>query len=287
MKVFVISGRSGSGKSTVLHALEDAGYTCIDNFPVLLLNQLIDKYVDNQNYNNLAVSIDARSPSSELYRLPDVLQSLTQESFQPRLVYLDAQSSVLVKRFDETRRRHPLEQIGSDLVQCIDAETNLLAHLADIADLKIDTTNLSQHELTRLTNSLLIKGDSREIVLLFRSFAFRNGVPVDADFVFDVRCLPNPHWDVELAKLSGRDKKVQEFFQRQELVTEMQQQIVKFLTRWLQVFEQHKRAYVTVAVGCTGGRHRSVYMTEQLAQAFRKKYSNVLTRHREEYGKSA
>lgn len=287
MKVFVITGRSGSGKSTVLHALEDAGYKCIDNFPVVLLNQLIDKYVDNQDYCNLAVSIDARSPKSELNELPEILRSLAQDRFQPRLVYLDAQSSVLVKRFDETRRRHPLEQIGSDLVQCIDAESSLLTHLADIADLKVDTTNLSQHELTRLTNSLLIKGDNREIVLLFRSFAFRHGVPVDADFVFDVRCLPNPHWNAELAQLSGRDKEVQEFFQSHDIVTEMQQQIITFLTRWLKEFEEHKRAYVTVAVGCTGGRHRSVYMTEQLAEAFRTKYSNVLTRHREEHRNSA
>ena len=284
MKIFFISGRSGSGKSTVLHALEDAGFSCFDNFPVVFLEQLIHESVQNDNYENLAVSIDARSPSADIAKLPEILKSITNDEFQPRLVYLDASSSVLVKRFDATRRRHPLERAGSDLIQCVDAETRLLAHLADIADLKIDTTNLSQHELSRITNSLLIESDNREIVLLFRSFAYRNGVPIDADFVFDVRCLPNPHWDTELSKLSGRDQKVKEYFKHQPLVTEMQQQIINYLSRWLPVFEQHKRAYMTVAIGCTGGRHRSVYITEQLADTFCSMYSNVLTRHREHHG---
>ena len=281
MKLYVITGRSGSGKSTVLHALEDGGFTCIDNFPVPLIFQLVENSLSGDNRANIAVSVDARSSTSDLSQLPTILRQLASDSFRPRLVFLDARSAVLVKRFDETRRRHPLERVGVDLRQAIESESELLAHLAEVADLQIDTTELTLHDLVNVTKERLIEANDQQLSLLFRSFAYRNGVPVDADYVFDLRCLPNPHWVPELRAMSGRERKVQEFFEAHEAVEQLYQQIVDFLTRWLPQFEQQNTAYLTVALGCTGGRHRSVYMAERLAEAFKSTYPHVLIRHRD------
>lgn len=255
---------------------------CIDNFPVPLLRQLITNSRENDNYAQMAVSVDARSPTSDLASLPAILSTLSDQEFRPRVVYLDALGPVLVKRFDETRRRHPLEQHGLDLLESIENEKKLLSHLADLADLKLDTTRLSIHELTTTIKELLIEGSHRDIMILFRSFAFRHGVPVDADFVFDVRCLPNPYWDSNLRRLDGKDEAVKNFLDSEDSVQEMFQQLVSFLNHWLPSFQEQRRAYVTIAIGCTGGRHRSVYMTERLAAEFRMEYSNVLIRHREQ-----
>lgn len=282
MKLYVITGRSGSGKSTVLHALEDGGFKCIDNFPVPLILQLVESSSQSKNQANIAVSVDARSSTTDLSQLPSILQRLTVVEFRPRLVYLDATSSVLVKRFDETRRRHPLERVGVDLRQAIESESKLLAHLAEVADLKIDTTELTVHDLVNVTKERLIESNNQQLSLLFRSFAYRKGVPVDADFVFDLRCLPNPHWVPALRAMSGRERGVQQFFEEHKLVEQMYQEIVDFLTRWLGQFEQQNTAYLTVALGCTGGRHRSVYMAERLAEAFKSTYPHVLIRHRDQ-----
>ena len=281
MKLYVITGRSGSGKSTVLHALEDGGFQCIDNFPVPLIVQLVKDSISRESQANIAVSVDARSSTSDLTQLPAILQELTSEDFRPRLVFLDATSAVLVKRFDETRRRHPLERVGVDLRQAIESESKLLAHLAEVADLQIDTTELTMHDLVNVTKERLIESNDQQLSLLFRSFAYRNGVPVDADYVFDLRCLPNPHWVPELREMSGREHRVQEFFEEHDAVERLYEQIVDFLTRWLPRFEQQNTAYLTVALGCTGGRHRSVYMAERLAEAFKSTYPHVLIRHRD------
>lgn len=282
MKLYIITGRSGSGKSTVLHALEDGGFKCIDNFPVSLILQLVDHKNFSEDHANIAVSVDARSSTLDLDRLPAILNELTTDAFRPRLVFLDATSPVLVKRFDETRRRHPLEQVGVDLRQAIESETKLLAHLAEVADLKIDTTELTVHDLVNITKERLIESNNQQLSLLFRSFAYRKGVPVDADFVFDLRCLPNPHWEPALRAMSGRERAVQQFFEQHETVERMYDEITDFLTRWLTQFEQQNTAYLTVALGCTGGRHRSVYMAERLAEAFKSTYPNVLIRHRDQ-----
>lgn len=282
MKLYVITGRSGSGKSTVLHALEDGGFKCIDNFPVPLILQLVDRKNFDESHANIAVSVDARSSTSDLYQLPAILNELTTDEFRPRLVYLDATSPVLVKRFDETRRRHPLERVGVDLRQAIESESKLLAHLAEVADLKIDTTELTVHDLVNTTKERLIESNNQQLSLLFRSFAYRKGVPVDADFVFDLRCLPNPHWEPALRAMSGRERAVQQFFEQHETVEQMYDEISDFLTRWLPQFERQNTAYLTVALGCTGGRHRSVYMAERLAEAFKSTYPNVLIRHRDQ-----
>ena len=281
MKLYVITGRSGSGKSTVLHALEDGGFKSIDNFPVRLIVQLVEDSFSRDSQANIAVSVDARSSSSDLTQLPNILNEIASDQFRPRLVFLDASSAVLVKRFDETRRRHPLERVGVDLKQAIESESKVLAHLAEVADLKIDTTELTMHDLVNVTKERLIESSNTQLSLLFRSFAYRKGVPVDADFVFDLRCLPNPHWVSELRALSGRDHDVQKFFEEHAVVDQLYQQIVDLLIGWLPLFEQQNTAYLTVALGCTGGRHRSVYMAERLAEAFKSTYPHVLIRHRD------
>lgn len=284
MKLFVITGRSGSGKSTVLHALEDEGFNCIDNFPARLLERFVEEATNEQITQGFAVSIDARSPPSALSELPGILRSLVRDDITPRVIYMDAGGPVLVKRFSETRRRHPLEKDGTDLRQAIDLETKLLQHLAEMADLKIDTTQLSSHDLVQIAKERLVDVDERSVSLLFRSFAYRHGVPVDADFVFDMRCLPNPHWEADLRELTGFDEPVKAFFAKHEVVNLMFSQIAGFLHEWLPQFERQNRVYMTVATGCTGGRHRSVYMAERLAHAFRDSYPNVLVRHREQDG---
>ncbi|MCY3885266.1 MAG: RNase adapter RapZ [Gammaproteobacteria bacterium] len=283
MRLYIITGRSGSGKSTVLHALEDEGFMCIDNFPASLLEKFVEDTSEEQTTQDFAVSIDARSPPTALDQLPNILKSVARVDFTPRVIYLDASGPVLVKRFSETRRRHPLEKIETDLRQAIDLESKLLRHLAEMADLKIDTTQWSTHDLVLMTKERLVDVDERSVSLLFRSFAYRSGVPVDADFVFDLRCLPNPHWEAELRELSGLDEPVKEFFAKHQIVDQMHSQIVGFLHQWLPEFERQNRVYMTVATGCTGGRHRSVYMAERLASSFRDAYPNVLVRHREQH----
>jgi UPF0042 nucleotide-binding protein len=281
MRLVIISGRSGSGKTTALRALEDAGYNCIDNFPVVLLHSLVhDALRDvDQQAANIAVCIDARSRS--LARFPEILLALDRMDVDCQVIYLDAQSATLVKRFSETRRRHPLTNGATDLLQAIEAERDLLESIADLADLTIDTTLLRGRELTELIRQRLVGGNRNGLSLLFRSFGFKFGVPVDADLVFDLRCLPNPYWVPELAPLTGRDAPVIGYLDASEAVREMEHDLAGFLERWLPRFENDQRTYLTVAIGCTGGQHRSVYMVEKLATRFRGRFADVLVRHRE------
>jgi UPF0042 nucleotide-binding protein len=281
MKLIIISGRSGSGKSTALKAIEDAGYNCIDNFPVNLLQSLVHDALRDptQQSSNLAVCIDARN--RELERFPEILLSLDRMDVDCQVIYLDALSPTLVKRFSETRRRHPLTNKDTDLRQAIDAEMEVLESIADLADLTLDTTQVTEQELRDLiTNRILAKTPSR-ISLLFRSFGFKYGVPVDADVVFDIRCLPNPHWVEGLRPLTGLDAPVEQFLAQEDLVDDMFQDIAAYLDKWIPQFEANARVYMTVAIGCTGGQHRSVYMAERLAHHFEAELENVLVRHRE------
>ena len=281
MKLFIISGRSGSGKSTVLESLEDHGYQCIDNLPVTLLHSLVEENLNRAGAvtTQLAVCIDARSQSLQTF--PEILQSLPLAKRDRRVVYLDAKSPTLVKRFSETRRRHPLTSNNIDLRQAIDMEAQVLATIADLADLTLDTTQLSTQQLAAHFVDRVLDHSSHNINLLFRSFGFKYGVPVDADFVFDLRCLPNPHWDQALRSLSGLDRPVQEYLQNQPMVNEMFEDITNILARWVPRFEANSRVYMTVAIGCTGGQHRSVYMAQRLAEHLTNDYDNVLVRHRE------
>ena len=278
MKFFIISGRSGSGKSTILQALEDQGYQCIDNLPVTLLHSLVEENLRSASLL-LAVCIDARSQSLQTF--PEILKALPLDKSARRVVYLDAVSPTLVKRFSETRRRHPLTSDKIDLRQAIDMEAQVLGTIADLADLTIDTTQLSSQQLKAQFVDRVLDHDSSNINLLVRSFGFKYGVPVDADFVFDLRCLPNPHWNPELRTLSGLDQPVMDYLQDQPMVNEMFEDISSILNRWVPRFEDNARVYMTVAIGCTGGQHRSVYMAQRLAEYLSREHSNVLVRHRE------
>ena len=278
MKLFIISGRSGSGKSTILQALEDQGYQCLDNLPVTLLHSLVEENLRSASLL-LAVCIDARSQSLQTF--PEILKALPLDKSARRVVYLDAVSPTLVKRFSETRRRHPLTSDKIDLRQAIDMEAQVLGTIADLADLTIDTTQLSSQQLKAQFVDRVLDHDSSNINLLVRSFGFKYGVPVDADFVFDLRCLPNPHWNPELRTLSGLDQPVMDYLQDQPMVNEMFEDISSILNRWVPRFEDNARVYMTVAIGCTGGQHRSVYMAQRLAEYLSREHSNVLVRHRE------
>ncbi len=286
MKLIVISGRSGSGKSTALNALEDAGYATIDNFPINLLQSLVHNMLrdPNQRDSNLAVCIDARS--RDLDRFAEILLSIDRMDVDCQVIYLDARSPTLVKRFSETRRRHPLTDAHTDLRQAIDAETELLESITDLADLTIDTTQLSSQDLRDVMSNRISARTGSGISLLFRSFGFKNGVPVDADMVFDLRCLPNPFWEEDLRPLTGQDPEVRTFLSQQPLVDDMLGDIAAYLDRWIPHFEANSRVYMTIALGCTGGQHRSVFIAERLAEQFSPRFENVLVRHREIESKS-
>jgi RNase adapter protein RapZ len=281
MKLIIISGRSGSGKTTALRALEDAGYNAIDNFPVNLLQSLVHNALRDPLHGefHIAVCIDARS--SNLDRFPEILLALDRMDVDCQVIYLDALSATLVKRFSETRRRHPLTDEHTDLLQAIEAEREVLEGISDLADLNIDTTTLRGHQLTDLIATRVIGSARSGLSLLFRSFGYKFGVPVDADLVFDIRCLPNPYWTQELRPLTGLDPAVERFLDSDPMVAEMFDDLCVFLERWLPRFEDDHRTYMTVAIGCTGGQHRSVYMVEKLAERFRSRSTSVLVRHRE------
>ena len=283
MKLVIISGRSGSGKSTALHVLEDAGYTCIDNLPVGLLPALVHNTLreGGERQQRMAVSIDARNSSADLKRFPEILLSLDRMDLDCEVVYLDALGPTLVKRFNETRRRHPLTSDKMDLRQAIEAEREILAGISDLADLAIDTTHLTTPALTDLIKARIANKADSGISLLFRSFGYKFGVPVDGDLVFDIRCLPNPHWVTELRQLTGKDDAVRAYLEADPDVGAMYEDIRRFLETWLPKYEANNRIYMTVAIGCTGGRHRSVYMAERLASHFKTGMTNVLVRHRE------
>ena len=283
MKLVIISGRSGSGKSTALHVLEDGGYNCIDNLPVGLLPALIHNALRDpeQRAHRMAVSIDARNSATDLQRFPEILLSLDRMDLDCEVVYLDALGPTLVKRFSETRRRHPLTSETVDLRQAIEAEREILAGIADLADLTIDTTHLTTPALVDLIKARIANRAESGISLLFRSFGYKFGIPVDGDVVFDIRCLPNPHWVPELRKLSGKDAAVVRFLESDPDVGAMYDDIRRYLETWLPKFEASNRIYMTVAIGCTGGQHRSVYMAERLGAHFRQSMQNVLVRHRE------
>lgn len=274
----IISGRSGSGKSTALHVLEDMGYYCIDNLPVSLVEALVQRLQQTESLSRVAVSIDARNIADELANFAETVEKLKDVPLQ--IVYLDAASPSLVKRFSETRRKHPLTNNDRDLKAALELETQLLDNISARADLTIDTTNLTIHQLRDLVRTR-ITGNRQGLALLFQSFAFKSGVPVDADMVFDVRCLPNPHWVASLRALTGLDQPVRDFLGSHDEVKEMEADIENFLNRWLPKFEENSRSYVTVAIGCTGGQHRSVYLSDRLYLKFREKWENAQVRHRE------
>jgi len=282
MKLTIISGRSGSGKSTVLHILEDRGYYCIDNLPAALLPILADRVTaEDAGIPQVAVSIDARNISADLQQVPAILADLKQRELETEVIFLDANSQTLLKRFSESRRKHPLSNNQTGLKEAIDKESELLEPISVLASLSIDTSNMSLHTLRDTVKTRVVENTDTGLALLFQSFGYKNGVPVDADIVYDVRCLPNPYWDTTLRPLTGLDRPVAEYLDGQEAAGEMIEDISVYLEKWLPRFEQNNRSYITVAVGCTGGQHRSVYLCEKLGKRFSGHIASILVRHRE------
>ncbi len=283
MKLIIISGRSGSGKSTALQALEDLGFYCIDNLPVALLHALSDlvKTDPMENKQGVAVSIDARNTSSGLNQFTQVITALSKTAIQVDIIYLDASPVTLLKRFSATRRRHPLSDGDKGLQQAIQLEAKLLEPIADLANLTVDTTRLGLYDLRDLIKERVVGRKNQALSLQFQSFGFKHGVPLDADLVYDVRCLPNPYWDPALRKYNGLDQPVKQYLEQSLPVREMASDIQAYLEKWIPHFEANNRSYLTVGIGCTGGQHRSVFLAQTLAGHFALSMDNVLVKHRE------
>lgn len=275
MQLVLVSGLSGSGKSIALNALEDSGYYCVDNLPVKLLQETVQLLRDAGNAR-VAMSIDARSGGS-LDLIPGYLDELKTQGVDVRLLFLDAKDGTLIRRFAETRRRHPLAQGNVTLDECLARERELLSPIAEVGH-RIDTSDLYPNALRNWIRELM-EVDSRSAVILFESFAYKQGVPLDADLVFDARCLPNPFYDPRLRSLTGQHPDVAAFLEREPQVGELISDIRDFIETWLPAYTRDNRGYLTVAIGCTGGQHRSVYLVETLAAHFRPRCS-VVVRHR-------
>lgn len=281
--LIVVSGMSGSGKSIALHTFEDLDYYCVDNLPAELLPEFVrGATAKNDMPSKLAVGIDVRNRQTDLSKLPEWLSQVGALGHDPKLVFFDANDEVLLKRFAETRRRHPLSHRGLALADAIALERELLKPLRALADVVIDTSDTNVHQMRRRVITDLGLSNDQSVSLLFESFAYRKGVPADADFVFDARSLPNPHWDARLRPLSGRDREIRDYLDAQPQVAEYVSQLTAFLDTWLPRMQADTRSYITVAFGCTGGRHRSVYLAETFAAHARDHgWRDVATYHRE------
>ncbi len=282
MQLIIISGRSGSGKSTALHQLEDEGYYCIDNLPVSLLPSLVEKTGKEEfgHFRGTAVCIDARNAWKDLASFGEVMDSLP-DSVSSEVLFLDAQESALIKRFSETRRKHPLSSDSMPLAEAIDKERLLLEPISSAASLVLDTSQMTIYELRDAVKQRLLGAENGSMSVLIQSFGFKRGIPTDADLVFDVRMLPNPHWVKELRLKNGLESEVQAFLEAQATTGELYLDISHFLDRWLPRYRDSNRSYMTVAIGCTGGQHRSVYLADRLFRHYRELYPGIHIRHRE------
>ena len=279
MSLVIVSGLSGAGKSVAMNALEDHGFYCVDNLPAALLDAFVE---DSSVAERLtAVSLDARTPEAVLSGVPAKIEATRAKGLLREVLFFDAVDDVLIKRFSETRRKHPLTEKERTLPEAIALERELLEGIRAQADTMIDTTLINVHQLRDLIRLRVDQTSEQWLTLLFESFGFKHGLPSGADLVFDVRCLPNPFWEPSLRGLTGRDLEVREFLGRQPLVDEMVDSIQTYLEQWVPRFESDNRAYLTVNIGCTGGQHRSVYVVEKLAELFRASRDDVIARHRE------
>ncbi|MDX1403224.1 MAG: RNase adapter RapZ [Woeseiaceae bacterium] len=282
-RLIIVSGLSGSGKSVALHALEDLGYYCIDNLPAALLKSLLEEVsqTDDKGATRIAVGVDARNRPTDLEAVPGLIDELQQSGVQTDILFLQASDDILLKRYSETRRRHPLAVQGQELRDAITSERELLGQMINAADLIIDTSRTSVYELADAIRQRVDHRDVNMLSVLLESFGFKHGIPADADFVFDLRCLPNPYWNSDLRGLTGCDPEVAEFLDAQADFQRMYEDILSFLNRWIPKYLTFDRSYLTVALGCTGGLHRSVYMTEKLVKALRKTHQPVHILHNE------
>ena len=283
-RVTIVTGLSGSGKSVALHTLEDEGFFCIDNLPSPLLSDIIDQLLASGStlYERLAIGIDMRSERASANNLLKLLSELrARKDTQVEVLFLDTDRSTLITRFSETRRKHPLSTQDLPLINAIDEEVRLLDPVKAEAELVVDTSTLNLHDLRDIIRTYLLAKTKVGLALIFQSFGFKHGTPASTDFMFDVRCLPNPHWEPDLRRFNGREQPIITFLEEKPDVQEMYNDIRDFVKRWLPLFEDENRAYLTVSVGCTGGRHRSVYMVEQLCDYFSASRDNVSRRHRE------
>ena len=283
MRLVIISGLSGSGKSVALHVLEDLDFYCIDNVPAMLLDTLITRLSATKDsiYDKLAVGVDARNTPRDLSSLPDLIEDLRGRGIKCELIFLQADDDILLKRYAESRRKHPLSDEGLSLHAAIDRERELLGPIIDWAELTIDTTRTNVYELRDAIRDRVGARSKPVLSILIESFGYKHGIPSDADFVFDLRCLPNPYWHMHLRKFTGKDAAIVEYLDDIEIVQKMYRDILGFLQKWIPEYIDFNRNYLTVALGCTGGQHRSVYMAEKLAAKLADKHSHVLTRHNE------
>ena len=283
MKLVIVSGLSGSGKTVALRTLEDAGYYCIDNLPLGMLPELVDNMINTtpEPYDLVAIAIDARSGVDSSDRFDEIMRHLSEQPVQLEILFLTCSTSRLLKRFSETRRKHPLSRQGLPLSDAIQQEKKLLEDIHANADLAIDSTDLNVHELRQMIIDRLLSQTASEMGILIQSFGFKNGVPADTDFVFDVRCLPNPHWEKDLKPLTGSDRAVVKYLESYPVVEAMFASIYGFLADWIPRFEKENRSYMTISIGCTGGKHRSVYLTDRIASELKQQRDNISIRHRD------
>jgi len=282
-RLIVISGLSGAGKTVALHTLEDSGFYCIDNLPIGLLNEFGHQLTDLGSIpaEEIAVGIDARNPEHLIANLPESIELLKQQNLSVELIYIEANDDILTKRYSETRRKHPLSTAAISLAEAIEKERGIMERFSEKADLRIDTSLLSMYGLRDLVREQIVKHPAESLSIQFVSFGYKHGVPKDADFVFDTRCLPNPYWEKDLRLLTGKDKAVIEFLDDQELAKDLYAQIKDFVAFWTPHFEASNRSYLCFAIGCTGGQHRSVYLAEKLANYFRQQDKHVIISHRD------
>ncbi len=283
MKLVIVSGLSGSGKTIALHTLEDAGYFCVDNLPIGLLTDFITTMQNNKPalYDLIAVAVDARCDIGDIEHFDHIIKEIKAHDVEVEILFLTSKVDKLITRFNETRRKHPLSRKGLPLVEAIHLERSILKNISSNADLTIDTSELNVHELRHVIHSRLLNGSKDTMAILIQSFGFKHGLPADTDFMFDVRCLPNPHWEAQLRPFSGKDQPVIDYLEGFSEVKEMENSILQFMNHWIPCFEKEGRSYMTVSIGCTGGQHRSVYLAQKITAHLQEHRDNVSLRHRE------
>jgi UPF0042 nucleotide-binding protein len=282
-RLIIVSGLSGAGKTVVLNSLEDLSYYTIDNLPISLLSELITQFSkeDSDLPKLIAIGIDARNKKSELDYLPERIKSLLDKKISTELIYIDANDEVLTKRFSETRRKHPLSSDKVSLLDAIHQEREITLEIAQASDLRVDTSFMQLNELRDIVRERIARREKALLSLQIISFGYKNGIPKDSDFVFDLRCLPNPYWKKHLRQYSGKDQPIIEFLSKQDSVMQMLNDLEGFLERWIPQFETDNRSYLSIACGCTGGHHRSVFIAEHLAKKFTQQGKQVIMRHRD------